>query len=95
MILGHVDSKAGPAVFWSLGVLKPGDEVFVDRTDGSVARFVVTELRRVDQDEFPTRDVYGDIDHAGLRLITCSGTYDRGKARYSHNLIVYAKLVVS
>ncbi len=93
VILGHVDSYRGPAVFWSLGQLEVGNDILVDREDGTVARFTVTELRRVDQDEFPTRDVYGDIDHAGLRLITCSGTYDRGVQRYSHNLIVFARLV--
>jgi hypothetical protein len=92
VILGHVDSKDGPAVFWSLGQLEAGDEVLVDRADGSVARFVVTELKRVDQDEFPTREVYGDVEHAGLRIITCSGVYNRGVQRYSHNLIVFAKL---
>ncbi|MBY0310053.1 class F sortase [Patescibacteria group bacterium] len=95
VILGHVDSKSGPAVFWSLGQVEVGDEVLVDRADGSTARFVVTDLTRVDQDEFPTRAVYGDIDYPGLRLITCSGTYDRGAARYTHNLIVYAKLADS
>lgn len=93
VILGHVDSYRGPAVFWPLGQLEVGNEILVDREDGTVARFMVTELRRVDQDEFPTRDVYGDIDHAGLRLITCSGTYDRGVQRYSHNLIVFARLL--
>lgn len=92
VILGHVDSYQGPAVFWPLGKLKEGDEIFVDREDGSTARFVVTEVKRVDQDEFPTREVYGDIDHAGLRLITCTGTYNHGIQRYSHNLIIYARL---
>lgn len=92
VILGHVDSFRGPAVFWSLGQVEVGNEIFVEREDGTTARFVVTELRRVDQDEFPTRDVYGDIDHAGLRVITCSGIYERGVQRYSHNLIIFARL---
>ncbi len=93
VIIGHVDSREGPAVFWSLGQLQEGSEILVDREDGTTARFLVTELRRVSQDTFPTKDVYGDIDHAGLRLITCSGTFNRGVHRYTHNLIVYAKLV--
>lgn len=93
VVLGHVDSYTGPAVFFSLGQLQAGDEIFIDRTDGSTATFIVTELERPEQNEFPTKKVYGDIDHAGLRLVTCSGTFVRGKQRYTHNLIVYAKLV--
>jgi hypothetical protein len=93
VIVGHVDSVAGPAVFYRLGGLAVGDRFTVERADGSVAEFEVSELRRVDQDTFPTRDVYGDIDHAGIRLITCSGVYDRGELRYSHNLIVFGRLV--
>jgi sortase (surface protein transpeptidase) len=95
VILGHVDSYTGPAVFFYLGQLKPGDFIYVDREDGTTAQFEVTELERPKQSAFPTARVYGDIDHAGLRLITCSGTYVRGNQRYTHNLIVYAKLVQS
>lgn len=93
VVLGHVDSRSGPAVFYSLGQLIPGDVVLVDRSDGETVRFEVTHLERYRQDGFPTEDVYGNIDHAGLRLITCSGDYDRETGRYSHNLIVFAKMV--
>ncbi len=93
VILGHVDSFEGPAVFFSLGQLKPGDQIMVTRADGSLAIFAVEALERHPQSGFPTVQVYGDLDHAGLRLITCSGTYDHGTLRYSHNLIVFAKLV--
>lgn len=92
VVLGHVDSHTGPAVFYSLGQLAKGDEIFIERDDGSVAVFSVTALERPSQDEFPTERVYGNIDHAGLRLITCTGTYDQSEERYSHNLIVFAKL---
>ena len=92
VILGHVDSYQGPAVFYSLGQLKKGDEVEVTREDGSVAVFVVTDKERVSQDAFPTQKVYGDVDFAGLRLVTCTGIYNKGQLRYSHNLIVYAEL---
>lgn len=93
VVLGHVDSYEGPAVFWSLGQLSIGDLIYVDREDGSTAVFRVTHLERHPQSDFPTTAVYGDIDHAGLRLITCSGTYKRGEQRYTHNLIVFADLI--
>ena len=93
VVLGHVDSFEGPAIFFSLGQLSPGDDIFINREDGSRAHFVVTRLERVEQDTFPTAQVYSDIDHAGLRLITCSGTFIHGEQRYTHNLIVFAELV--
>lgn len=93
VILGHVDSFEGPAVFFSLGQLEVGDDIFITRADGSTAHFVVSELERNEQAEFPTAKVYSDLNYAGLRLITCSGTFVKGEQRYTHNLIVYAKLV--
>lgn len=92
VVLGHVDSVDGPAVFYSLGQLEVGDEIEIEREDGTTAVFEVTNMERHLQSGFPTEQVYGNIDHAGLRLITCSGTFDKGIQRYSHNLIVFAEL---
>lgn len=93
VILGHVDSYKGPAVFYHLGELQPGDQFEVVRKDGTTATFEVTESHRYSQNDFPTQLVYGDIPYAGIRLITCTGIYDHGIQRYSHNLVVYGKLV--
>lgn len=95
VVLGHVDSYLGPAVFYSLGQLEEGDKIYVDRADDSTVTFEVTRLERHSQESFPTAAVYGDIDHAGLRLITCTGVYDHSTLRYTHNLIVFAELVDS
>lgn len=92
VILGHVDSKEGPAIFYSLGQLKEGEDIEVTREDGSVAIFVVTKLRRYQQSDFPTQDVYGPTDKPTLRLVTCTGIFNKGEQRYSHNLVVYAEL---
>lgn len=94
-ILGHVDSKEGPAVFFTLGQLVSGDYIYIDRQDGTTATFVVEYLERYKQSEFPTERVYGMTPHASLRLITCSGIYDKGSFRYSHNTVVFARLVQS
>lgn len=93
VILGHVDSFEGPAVLYSLGQVKVGEIIEVDRKDGSTAVFEVESLERHAQSGFPTAKVYSDLDYPGLRLITCSGIYDQGIQRYSHNLIVFARLV--
>ena len=95
VVLGHVDSKKGPAVFFSLGQLEIGDEIIIERADSTLATFVVTEMERNEQRDFPTKKVYGNLNYAGLRLITCSGIYGRDTMRYSHNLIVYGKLTAT
>lgn len=92
VILGHVDSYKGPAIFWPIQKLKDGDEVSITREDGTTAVFVVTNAERYDQDDFPTQKVYGKTDYPSLRLITCTGIYNHGTQRYSHNLVVYATL---
>ncbi len=93
VVLGHVDSYKGPGVFLALGQLQPGDYVHVDRDDGTTATFRVTQLERYDRDAFPSEKVYGAIDHAGLRLVTCSGTFDKQSQEYDRVLVVYAVLV--
>jgi len=96
ILLGHIDSKKyGPGVFYDLGRLKPGQEVDVTRQDGTVAVFAIDQVRVYPKDNFPTKDVYGNIDHAGLRLITCGGTFDPTKHSYESNIVAYASLVSS
>ncbi|WP_433350021.1 class F sortase [Microtetraspora malaysiensis] len=95
VIVGHVDSKEGPGVFFRLGDLRPGDTVKVSRQDGTRATFSVDSLEKVRKDRFPTTKVYGMTDFPGLRLITCGGTFDRGSGHYLDNVIVYAHLVSS
>jgi sortase (surface protein transpeptidase) len=58
VILGHVDSKAGPAVFFRLHQLRRGDTVTIRRADGSLVRFIVQRTEQYPKDRFPTDDVY-------------------------------------
>ncbi|MEX0881541.1 MAG: class F sortase [Candidatus Saccharimonadales bacterium] len=94
IVIGHVDRPGGPAVFWRLRELVPGDTFAIDRADGTTVKFKVDDVKKVPQVGFPTEEVYGNIDYAGIRLITCTGTWDRYQRRYSDNLIVYGSLVV-
>ena len=93
VIAGHVTWNGEPAVFFELAKMRIGDEVEVDRKDGSTAVFEVTRTQEVLKDEFPTDDVYGFVDYPALRLITCGGRYDAKAKRYLSNFVVYAKLV--
>jgi sortase (surface protein transpeptidase) len=90
VILGHVDSKAGPAVFYRLNRLPVGAEVFVDRADGSTVDFRVRGTQHVAKTAFPTDLVYAPTLEPSLRLVTCGGPFDHTKSSYLDNVIVYA-----
>ncbi|MEV0068468.1 class F sortase [Amycolatopsis sp. NPDC050768] len=90
VIAAHVDSRSGPAPFFRLRELQPGDEVRVERSDGGAARFVVDAVQRYPKDAFPTDAVYGPAPGAALRLITCGGAFDAAARSYRDNVVVYA-----
>jgi hypothetical protein len=92
VIIGHLDSDHGPAVFWRLSQVRSGDEVRVSRSDGSVARFLVTRVARYSRSRFPSSDVFGPRPDSELRLITCTGSFNFLTRQYSENLVVYATL---
>jgi hypothetical protein len=64
-------------------------------TDRTVAVFKVDHVRSFPKAAFPTEEIYGNLDHAGLRLITCGGTFDPAKRSYELNIIAFASLVSS
>jgi sortase (surface protein transpeptidase) len=92
IIVGHVDSRAGPAVFFWLRTMRPGERVYVRRADGTLAVFTVTSVRMYAKDHFPTSAVYGPVPDAELRLITCGGVFDPSLGSYLSNVVVYARL---
>ena len=93
VILGHVDSTDGPAVFYHLRALTPGDEIVIDRADGSTLTYIVESSARHPKDDFPTDEVYGPTEEPTLRLVTCGGDYDFDVRSYPDNVIVFASLV--
>jgi len=94
VILGHVDSRRGPGVFYPLAGVAPGTEVHVDRADGGTATFRVTGVQTVAKDGFPTEQVYAPTLQSSLRLVTCGGPFDRAAGSYRDNVIVSADPVV-
>ncbi len=93
VILGHYDSVDGPAVFYRLKELQPGQTVQVRRADGSTVKFAVDRVKRFGKDDFPTDEVYGRVDRPELRLITCGGSFDYRTRHYRDNVVVFAHLV--
>src|SRR5215468_11202567 len=92
VVLGHVDSYAGPSVFFSIKNLLRGDVIDVARADGTVAAFAVDGVQKVAKVLFPTSAVYGNVPYPGLRLVTCGGPFDAPQGQYLDNIVVYAHL---
>ncbi|MFI6319082.1 class F sortase [Nonomuraea sp. NPDC050556] len=90
VIVGHVDTYRGPAVFFRLGELRKGDTVTVKGGDGKDVAFTVDSVEQVDKDRFPTSKVYDPTPDAQLRLITCGGEFNQSTRHYEDNIIVYA-----
>ncbi len=95
VIEGHVDSYQGPAVFFRLGALKPGDRIDVTLADGITAVFRVTGVREYAKDKYPANIIYGRTHYAALRLITCGGGFDATTGHYLNSVVVFASLVSS
>jgi Sortase domain len=95
VIEGHVDSYQGPAVFFRLGALRPGDRVDVQLADGVTAVFRVTGVRKYLKSGFPAKAVFGSTNYAALRLITCGGVFDYETGHYLSSVVVFASLVSS
>lgn len=90
IIAGHLDWDDGPAVFYELGKLEPGDTAKVELATGRTATFTVHATRQYKKNDFPNDLVYGATRGAQLRLITCGGAFDGG--HYVDNIVVFAHL---
>ena len=91
VIVGHVDTYAGPAVFYNLYRLRPGDPVYVD-AGGTRRRFDVTSVREMPKPSFPVNQVFGRTKRHMLWLITCGGAFDDETRHYLDNIVVSATL---
>ena len=90
VILGHVDSPTGPAVFAGIAGLRAGARVLVTRADRSSVAFRVTRVEQRRRSRFPVKAVYWPTLRPELRLVTCGGKYDRARGGYQSNVIVFA-----
>jgi hypothetical protein len=90
VLFGHVDDRTGPAVFYRLRELRPGDEILIGQSDGTTTRFLVGRLERHPKTALPTSRIWTTATGRWLRLITCGGPFNRATGHYLHNVIVYA-----
>jgi len=92
VILGHVDSTAGPGVFFELRTLAAGDVVDVGLSDGVTAQFTVNAVEQYSKLSFPAQRVYGSHGSSALQLVTCGGVFDHQTGSYLSNVVVYTSL---
>jgi LPXTG-site transpeptidase (sortase) family protein len=85
VIAGHVDYiHVGPAVFWSIRDLQPGDIVTVNTPNGPINYAV-----QWSQWAAPDEDFTGFVSQTGqesITLVTCIGTFSAG--HYSNRFVV-------
>jgi len=95
LLVGHVDTRTGPSVFYNVAKLKAGQKIEVLRADGSVAVFEVNSVEHFNKGRLPLQRIYGDYSRPSLRLMTCGGTWLGGSRGYSDNIVVFASLVAT
>ena len=92
VIVGHINWDGLTGVFGHLSQLRDGDPIAIVSAHGVTDHFTVTAVGVYPKGSFPTKTVYGPLRYAGLRLITCVGTFDPLTGHYTSNLIVFARL---
>ena len=94
VILGHVDSLTGPAVFAELSSMRRADRVTVSMSDDSVVTFEVDRVVTYANADFPADLVYaGKRRVPELNLVTCGGVYDRDRGGYQSNVVVFTRRI--
>ncbi len=94
VILGHVDSVSGPAVFYRLVDMKVGELVNVKLADGATVSFSVIAIRQYLKASFPDKLVYNfSTSYPALNLVTCGGSFDSHTGHYLSSIVVFTKEV--
>ncbi len=95
VIGGHIDSKKGPAIFYDLKKLNPGDEINVWDKEGQKRTFEVIQTKTYPYDKAPLKEIFGFSYNSNLNLITCTGKFNHDAHNFSHRLVVYTQLKTS
>ncbi len=90
VMVGHLDSTTGPAVFYELTEVQAGDLIEVTDVDGTLHTYEVYRVQDLPKDDYPTQEVFGATSGDELRLITCTGEFDAANFRHLDNRVVFA-----
>ena len=92
VLVGHVDDRKGPAVFYHLKDIQPGAAITLGTSHGKPAHYLVDAVRQYPDKQFPTELIYGSTARPTLRLLTCGG-YSYRTRHYVDNVVVFAHLI--
>lgn len=95
VILGHIDTYKGPSIFFRLGLLRPGNHIYVTLSNQTTVEFQVNAVASYPKTSFPTGQIYGNTSYPALRLITCGGAFDSTTHSYLSSTVIYASLMSS
>ena len=99
VMAGHVDYyTVGPAVFWNVRELVPGDVVRVLTEDGEAVEYAVEWAQMYDvatqlTPEVIQTEIVGDTGQESLTLITCGGPFDPATGQYLQRFVVRANQI--
>jgi sortase A len=92
VIDGHLDSETGPAVFYGLSSLQPGDQIKVIDSSKQSFTFTVTGNITYQFDQVPLDQIFGSANTVNLNLITCGGFFNHTTRNYSSRVVIYSTL---
>lgn len=96
VVAGHRDWQRQRGVFYGLGRLVRGDEVWVLDRAGVWHRYDVEwSISLPDDDQFPLVETLGPTAVRSLTLITCSGRFDQRAGSYVERRLVRAWYALS
>lgn len=93
VLAGHVDSYTGPAIFYYLHQVEPGEKVIITDKDGREMVYKIREKTSYVTDEAPIGEIFGPSDGRMINLITCTGTFNRSTGSHEERLVVTAELI--
>jgi LPXTG-site transpeptidase (sortase) family protein len=94
---GHVDYiNYGPAVFWNVRNLVPGDEVHVRLVSGTVYRYRVIggEAVPANPSQEQLANIVGPSETEIITLITCTGNFNYSTHEYDQRHVVRAQRIL-
>ncbi|SER85116.1 class F sortase [Salisediminibacterium halotolerans] len=92
VLAGHVDDLSGPAIFYDLHKLEPGDEIIIESADGESLTFEVSNMEVYPYNDAPVDELFGSSSAKNLNLITCTGEFDNEAGTHNERLVVFTEL---
>lgn len=94
VLAGHLDYwDVGPAIFYDIWKLEPGDKIDVTGKNGAVFVYKVDWVKDYKLDELDSaaiQEIIGPTKNESLTLITCGGDFDYDSGEYESRIVVRA-----